>query len=282
MKSTLLKYLPMAAALTIATACSNDDENIIVPQPVLEAESVQPASVKVPFSIKVENGTKSLTKMLTQVTQEGDKKSMTFSFDDDDIDKYHYVVYITEWTENEYLSEDYQYLTLSKNEKNEFVFTGELSVNKDKLEDFNAGKCTLTADLMEMALLDYYKSENFKYEYMFPECPDGKSLSEVLYLESDFSSNATSFKFGSPYVYFNIEIEDPKNQMINFYIKNGKIGDNSAKIRISKTIDPTTTSWVAVKVALGDFLYSPNLGITIGESLEGDYKIFKIKRSELE
>lgn len=269
----------MAAALTIATACSNDDENIIVPQPVLEAESVQPASVKVPFSIKVENGTKSLTKMLTKETQNGDNKSMTFSFEDDDIDNY--VVYITEWTEHEYLSEDYQYLTLSKI-NNEFVFTGELSVNKDKSEDFKAGKCTLTADLMEMALLDYYKSENFKYEYMFPECPDGKSLSEVLYLESDFSSNATSFKFGSPYVYFNIEIEKPENQMINFYIKNGKIGDDKAETRISKTIDPTTTSWVAVKVALGDFLYSPNLGINIGESLEGDFKIFKIKRSELE
>lgn len=268
MKSTLLKYLPMAAALTIATACSNDDENIIVPQPVLEAESVQPASVKVPFSIKVENGTKSLTKMLTKETQNGDNKSMTFSFEDDDID--HYVVYITEWTEHEYLSEDYQYLTLSKI-NNEFVFTGELSVNGSKLFEFISGNCWLTADLMPKKLLDDFKNNQVQYVDMFADSYCGESLREVLHLTGDFVSNADRVSLRSPsYVYFNIE--DPSVEKVDASIYNEYANPKTR----SYSLDLKKYKWFAFKVAIGDAFSSDYYSIK-NQYIDGN-EIYRINR----
>lgn len=264
----------MAAALTLATACNNDDENITVSQPVLEAESIQPASVKVPFSIKVENGTKSLTKMLSQENQNGDAKSMTFSFEDDDINQYHYVVLITEWEEDEYLSEKYQYLTLSKNANGDFVFTGEISVKASKIDEFNSGNCWLTADLMGKELFDYYKNANVKYENIFEDWLSGSSLDEVLQLSGDFKSNADRFSLSSPsYVYFNIEVEDSNNQDVNVSI------ENDYGSTVSKLLNLRTTSWFAYKVRIGDVFKCSDLKIDPIDFEENiNYKIFRIKR----
>lgn len=134
----------MAAALTLATACSKEEDNNIVPQPLLEAETTQPAVVKVPFSVKVDNGTQSLKKIKCEPKQ--DFSEMTFAFEDKDVEETQYILRV--YDENhEYLPDDYQYLSLTKISKDEFVFDGELDVIEGKEESFANGDCNLYAEL---------------------------------------------------------------------------------------------------------------------------------------
>ena len=271
MKKSILKYLPIAAALSYATSCSND-ENIILSQPILEEDVAQPDFVKVPFSISVDTEHKTLSKILSQENEDANRKQMTFSFEDDDINQYHYVVLITEWEEDEYLSEKYQYLTLSKNANGDFVFTGELSVKASKIDEFNSGNCWLTADLMGKELFDYYKNANVKYENIFEDWLSGSSLDEVLQLSGDFKSNADRFSLSSPsYVYFNIEVEDSNNQDVNVSI------ENDYGSTVSKLLNLRTTSWFAYKVRIGDVFKCSDLKIDPIDFEENiNYKIFRI------
>lgn len=174
----------MAAALTLATACSNEEDNNIVPQPLLEAETTQPAVVKVPFSVKVDNGKQSLKKIKCEPKQ--DFSEMTFAFEDEDVEETQYILRVYDDT-YDYLPDDYQYLSLTKI-NDEFVFAGELDVIEGKEESFANGDCELWAVLSTYSKLQREK-DNPGMGMVASKILQNTSLGHLLDLQSTFKSN---------------------------------------------------------------------------------------------
>lgn len=186
MKTSILKYLPMAAALTLATACSTDEDNNIVPQPVLDAETTHPAVVKVPFSVKVDNGKQSLKKIKHEEKNTDDGQIMTFEFEDKDVEETQYILRVYDDT-YDYLPDDYQYLSLTKI-NDEFVFAGELDVIEGKEESFANGDCELWAVLSTYSKLQREK-DNPGMAMLASKILQNTSLGHLLDLQSTFKSN---------------------------------------------------------------------------------------------
>lgn len=176
----------MAAALTLATACSNEEDNNIVPQPVLDAEATQPAVVKVPFSVKVDNGKQSLKKIKYEEKNTDDGQIMTFEFEDKDVEETQYILRVFDDT-YDYLPDDYQYLPLTKI-NDEFVFAGELDVIEDKEESFANGDCELWAVLSTYSKLQMEK-DNPSMGMIGRIILQNTSLEHLLDLQSTFKSN---------------------------------------------------------------------------------------------
>ncbi|MBR4678396.1 MAG: hypothetical protein IKO99_10385 [Bacteroidales bacterium] len=124
MKKTFLKFLPLTAAVLLATSCSKDDNNDeknIENQPKVE-------KVVIPFSVKVNTGN-SISKIA--YTQGDDVSKFNVSFTDEDVNT---IMRIT--SEGNIEETD---LTLVKDGDN-FVFKGEITLAEGKTEeDFNNG-----------------------------------------------------------------------------------------------------------------------------------------------
>ena len=143
MKKQFLKFLPIAAALLLATSCSKDDDTntVIDNEPSNDSEPApvevvaQPEYVKIPFSVKVDNGTK-----LSKISySEGEGEKVTRSFTDDDVDEGNPLkMTIT----GEYI-ESGSTLTL-KTDGDNFFFEGEISVVSGKEDVFNTTGIDLT------------------------------------------------------------------------------------------------------------------------------------------
>ena len=80
MKRTFMKFLPIAAAVLLATSCSkdNDSDNSVAPAPAVETQDVASPteSTTVPFSIKVAGGGS-----LSKVAYKDDGSTVTVKFD---------------------------------------------------------------------------------------------------------------------------------------------------------------------------------------------------------
>ena len=84
MKSTFLKFLPIAAAVLLATSCSkdNDGDNSIATDPVVETQNfASPTeSTAIPFTIKVVTGGS-----LSKIGYNDDGGKVQPSFSDGDV-----------------------------------------------------------------------------------------------------------------------------------------------------------------------------------------------------
>lgn len=154
MKKTFFKYLPVAAAILLATSCSKDSDNgpttDIVEQPsTSEPVSEQPTpdapkTVKVPFSVKVDNGT-SLSKITYEVAKDdkGEKiwNKVSRKFTDDEATDGSAI----ELSVRSYYADAVESatLTLTKDVEGNFVFAGDIEVSSDSLSDFNSGEIYL-------------------------------------------------------------------------------------------------------------------------------------------
>lgn len=273
MKTSIFKYLPMAAALTIATACSNDDENIIVPQPVLEAESVQPEFVKVPFTVKVDSEGKSLSKIGTEPINDNGTEKIKVSFKDEDVDN---LVLLVEGTDEDYnncFQGKYQVLTLKKI-NGEFVFTGDLEVKTDYQTMFQNGQCDCSAYLMTVddCATIIKKNKSFVQE----EILSAPTLEKLIYtpgfFESSFRSNQKTIFFNFPYyACFNIgydyETSDKKTLEVSIFNSYANPQTRDYKFNLA------SASWFAISVCVGDEFNCPVLGINNKDI--SNYKIYR-------
>ncbi len=141
MKKTFLKFMPLAAAVLFATSCSKNDDNggaaDIVEQPST-TEPEQPAEemgggyVKVPFSVKVDNGT-GLSK-ISYEAKDGSSTKVTRKFVDGDKET---KLTVTSVGGKSAYAIQPSTLTLASDDDINFYFTGEISVLSDSLDRFN-------------------------------------------------------------------------------------------------------------------------------------------------
>lgn len=155
MKKTFLRILPVVAAVLLATSCSKDDngdvnsvdtpQTIEVPNPTPEQPAEQAKTVKIPFSVKVDDG-ESLSK-ITYVAKpiEGsdgvywNKVSRTFN-SETDIEGKSGAITLTVNGANEGsgITESTLKLRLKDGKTDEFEFYGDIEVDPNKVAEFNS------------------------------------------------------------------------------------------------------------------------------------------------
>ena len=141
MKKTFLTFLPVAAAILLATSCGKDDDNgqvvnnikeqpsttELVQQPTTNVE--ENAYVSIPFSVGIASG-EGLSKITCTTEEVEGKKVVHRSFDDGDLGKTLAV------TGDDI---DDSELKLVKDEGGNFKFSGNIKVKEEKVADFEAG-----------------------------------------------------------------------------------------------------------------------------------------------
>ncbi len=120
MKTAFLKFLPIAAAVMLATSCSKDD-NDNAPATQSGSDGVETVTANtIPFSIRVNTG-RSLKKVgYAESTNEGEKGWYNITFSDNDVDKLKMKIYIGEITNESNL---FTTLTLKNATTGEFTGT---------------------------------------------------------------------------------------------------------------------------------------------------------------
>ena len=139
MKKQFLKFLPIMAALLLATSCSKDDDtNTVINNEQINAEPApvevvaQPEYVKIPFSVKVDNGAK-----LSKISYSGSDASIIRSFAQSDVNNN-----LTMAVTGDGIASG-STLTLKKDGTN-FVFEGEIEVQSGKEDAFTTTGIELT------------------------------------------------------------------------------------------------------------------------------------------
>ena len=171
MKRSFLTFLPIMAALLLATSCSKDDDtNTVINNEQTNAEPApvevvaQPEYVKIPFSVKVDNGAK-----LSKISYSESDTKITRSFEQSDVEKNLTMSVTGDGIESG------STLTLKKDGDN-FIFEGEISVESGKEEAFTTTGIELTGTfgtpLTEAAtsttsLLDLMQICNHEYKATF-------------------------------------------------------------------------------------------------------------------
>ena len=171
MKRSFLTFLPIMAALLLATSCSKDDDtNTVINNEQTNAEPApvevvaQPEYVKIPFSVKVDNGAK-----LSKISYSESDTKITRSFEQSDVDNN-----LTMAVTGDGIASG-STLTLKKDGTN-FVFEGEIEVQSGKEDDFTTTGIELTGTfgtpLTEAAtsttsLLDLMQTCNHEYKATF-------------------------------------------------------------------------------------------------------------------
>ncbi len=169
MKKIFLMFLPLMAAVVLATSCSKDDDTSAIVNnepdnatPAPAEEVAKPGYVQIPFSVKVNEGTS-----LSKISYSGDGiSSITSSFEDSDAGL---TMTVTGTGINQ------STLTLSKDES-DFYFIGTISVEEGKETHFATGNITLIgtcgtalteATSSTVSLADLMKSCNHQYKAEF-------------------------------------------------------------------------------------------------------------------
>lgn len=139
MKRSFLTFLPIMAALLLATSCSKDDDtNTVINNEQTNAESApvevvaQPEYVKIPFSVKVDNGAK-----LSKISYSESDTKITRSFEQSDVDNN-----LTMAVTGDGIASG-STLTLKKDGDN-FFFEGEIEVQSGREDDFTTTGIELT------------------------------------------------------------------------------------------------------------------------------------------
>lgn len=153
-KNILRNILPIAAAILLVTSCSKDgdstDNNVVInpeqPTPEQPAEEVSGKYVKVPFSVKVDNG-ESLSKI--SYTQEGTKVKREFE-DADLPDGTNPIPELVLTCATDGVIASNSKLTLTKSDGH-FYFEGDIEVASELVENFNGGAYTLTGEFSTTA-----------------------------------------------------------------------------------------------------------------------------------
>ena len=216
MKKSLLKFLPFAAAVLLATSCSkdeNNDEKNIENQPKVE-------KVVIPFSVKVNTGN-SISKIA--YTQSGDNVSQfNVNFEDDDVKEGSAIAMnIT----GEGIEDGT--LTLTK-VGGDFKFQGDITLAEGKTEeDFTNGNISISGSFGEAGTTTVTSTT---------------SLADVMsncshQYTTTFKSNATTIELNDNYAYLEVSCatEQTKFQLT--------IGD------AAQDYTPSTTNhkiWIAV------------------------------------
>ena len=128
MKNSLIKFLPIAAAVMLATSCSKDD-NDNAPATQSGSDGVETVTANtIPFSIRVNTG-HSLKKVgYAESTNEGEKGRYNITFSDNDVDKLEMKIYTGEITDESNLLTT---LTLKNATTGEFTGTVETAPAAD-------------------------------------------------------------------------------------------------------------------------------------------------------
>ena len=169
MKKQFLTFLSIAAALLLASSCSKDDDtNTVINNEPNNAEPAsvevvaQPEYVKIPFSVKVDNGAK-----LTKMSYSGSDASITRTFEDSEADNLKMTVTGT--------GIESSTLTLKKDGTN-FFFEGEIEVQSGKEDAFTTTGIELTgtfgtpltgAATSTTSLLDLMQTCDHEYKATF-------------------------------------------------------------------------------------------------------------------
>lgn len=171
MKRSFLTFLPIMAALLLATSCSKDDDtNTVINNEQTNAEPApvevvaQPEYVKIPFSVKVDNGAK-----LSKISYSESDTKITRSFEQSDVDNN-----LTMAVTGDGIASG-STLTLKKDGDN-FFFEGEIEVQSGREDDFTTTGIELTGTfgtpLTEAAtsttsLLDLMRTCSHEYKATF-------------------------------------------------------------------------------------------------------------------
>ena len=141
-KNILTKYLPFVAAVLLATSCGKDDNGgSIVEQPSSTEEVVQPdpnpeapKTVSIPFSVKVNDGAS-----LSKIQYEANGNVVSRTFESDDCGNITLDLRATTGIDN--TSDP---LALSFDEKDGYVFSGDVTVESAYADAFTEGTMPLT------------------------------------------------------------------------------------------------------------------------------------------
>lgn len=170
MKRSFLTLLPIMAALLLVASCSKDDDtNTVTNNEQTNAEPApvevvaQPEYVKIPFSVKVDNGAK-----LSKISYSGSDASITRAFEDSEAGN------LAMSVTGDGI-ESGSTLTLKK-EGDNFIFEGEISVESGKEEAFTTTGIDLTgtfgtaltaAATSTISLIDLMQTCNHEYKATF-------------------------------------------------------------------------------------------------------------------
>jgi len=251
MKTQFMNFLPIVAGILLATSCGKDDDSTVTAnnepsnnEPTPVEIVAQPEYVKIPFSVKVDNGSK-----LSKMSYTGSDASITRSFEDSEADN------LTMSVTGNGIKEST--LTLKK-DGDAFIFDGEITVESGKEDDFSNGieltgkfgeKLTTPAS-STVSLLNLM--QNCNHEYM-----------------TTFNSNTTDpVVIYDQNAYFHFTLAPTQTKM---KISTGEYSE------FKINADGTKEIWIAVA---GGTVVSGNLVSTSGMTTVAS-KIYNAKRTDV-
>lgn len=257
MKKILIKYLPIVAAVLLATACSKDENNDTIgdtAQPATELptqtnEDANDNYVAVPFSVKVDDGT-SLSK-IAYTEADGEKgKILSRELQPEDVGKISLRVF----------GNGFKTIELPLQSTNEggtvnYYFEGQIEVESAQVQAFNNGEITLHGSFSTT-----------------PDAPITYSTTSLEHLanncahvyKASFASNANNVMFAEQNAYLAITHTNGENKTVRIYI-----APNNTDV----TLNSDGKIWLVVDGAKD--IYSNELGIY--EKTEEGH-IYNIKR----
>jgi len=152
MKKTFLRILPVVAAVILAASCGKDNDGDInnidnpqttetsTPTPDSEQSVGQAKTVKIPFSVKVDDGEPISKIGYAAKKDDGGNEiwnKVTRTFDDDDLPKGLHPISLTVNGAAEGSGITESRLPLKKDSDGNYYFEGDIVVASDKIEDFN-------------------------------------------------------------------------------------------------------------------------------------------------
>ena len=257
MKKILIKYLPIVAAVLLATACSKDENNDTIgdtaqpatEQPTQSDEVVSVNYVTVPFSVKVDNGT-SLSKIAYTETDGEKGQVLSRELQPEDVGKISLHVF-----GNGIKTIDLPLQSTNEGGTVNYYFGGQIEVESAQVQAFNNGEITLHGSFSTT-----------------PDAPITFSTTSLEHLanncahvyKASFASNANNVMFTDQNAYLAVSIPTRKDQTVHIYIQ-----PNNRDL----TLNSDGKIWIVVDGAKN--IYSYELGID-KKTEEGH--IYNIKR----
>lgn len=257
MKKILIKYLPIVAAVLLATACSKDENNETIgdtaqpatEQPTQSDEVVSGNYVTVPFSVKVDKGT-SLSKIAYTETDGEKGKVLSRELQPEDVGKISLHVF-----GNGIKTIDLPLQSTKEGGTVNYYFGGQIEVESAQVQAFKNGEITLHGSFSTT-----------------PDEPITYSTTSLQHLanncahvyKASFASNANNVMFTEQNAYLAVTITNGGNQSDRIYI---------APNHTEFTLNSDGKIWFVVDGAK----YISNYNLGIYEKTEEGH-IYNIKR----
>ena len=200
MKKTFLTFLPIAAALLLATSCSKDGDDTSIANGTDDVHIVSttetapeaPKTVTIPFSVKVDNGT-SLSKILYTEKDGSKGKIVSRQFDDGDCGNIRLSITGTGVAADQYL--------VLKQDGSDFVFNGDITVESTYQESFENGTMSLTGTFTTNG-----KTDNVGYSTTSLVDLEENHCAHTFKTQAGFTSGSEAITFTDQNAYLSIEL----------------------------------------------------------------------------